>query len=251
MLQALGVCKTFGGIHALETATLKIPAGSITGIVGPNGAGKSTLFNILSGLMRPDRGEVWFQGENVTGRQAHELAHRGLVRTFQISRELGELTVLENLLLARPAQAGENVWRGLASRSRVRNEETVGVMAARELLERVELWRLADEPARTLSGGQKKLLELCRALMLHPKAILLDEPAAGVNPVLLSQLCEFILTLSAEGTTFAIVEHNMDMVAKLCDPVYVLAEGRVLTTGTFSSIVADQRVMDAYLGGTP
>ncbi len=249
MLESIGVFKTFGGIHALEDVSVRVMKGSITGIVGPNGAGKSTLFNILSSLMPPDRGEVWFCGEQVTGQPPHMLAHRGLVRTFQISRELGELTVLENLLLARPRQSGESIWNSLVSRGRIREEEEVGAREARELLERVNLWRLADAPARTLSGGQKKLLELCRALMLRPKAILLDEPAAGVNPVLIAGLCAFISQLRDEGVTFAIVEHNMDLVARLCDPVYVLAEGRMLTTGTFASVVADQRVMEAYLGG--
>lgn len=249
MLESIGVFKTFGGIHALEDVSLNVPKGSITGIVGPNGAGKSTLFNILSGLMPPDCGKVWFRGEQVTGQPPHVLALRGLVRTFQISRELGELTVLENLLLARPSQSGERIWSSLVSRRRIHEEEASGAREAKELLERVNLWRLADAPARTLSGGQKKLLELCRALMLRPKAILLDEPAAGVNPVLIAGLCTFISRLRDEGVTFAIVEHNMDLVAQLCDPVYVLAEGRVLTTGTFASVIADQRVMEAYLGG--
>lgn len=249
MLESIGVRKTFGGIHALEDVSLRVAGGSITGIVGPNGAGKSTLFNVLSGLMSPDRGEVRFRGRRVTGQPPHVLASLGLVRTFQISRELGELTVLENLLLARPHQAGERVWRSLVSRGRIHAEEAEGAREARALLERVDLWRLADAPARTLSGGQKKLLELCRALMLRPKAILLDEPAAGVNPVLIAGLCTFISRLRDEGVTFAIVEHNMDLVARLCDPVYVLAEGRVLTTGTFASVVADRRVMEAYLGG--
>lgn len=251
MLQSIGVFKTFGGIHALEDVSLRVTEGSITGIVGPNGAGKSTLFNIMSGLMPPDRGEVWFRGEQVTGRPPHVLAHRGLVRTFQISRELGELTVLENLLLARPRQSGESVWNSLVSHRRGREEEADGARGARELLERVNLWRLADAPARTLSGGQKKLLELCRALMLRPKVILLDEPAAGVNPVLIAELCAFVSRLRGEGVTFAIVEHNMDLIAQLCDPVYVFAEGRLLTTGTFASVVADQRVMQAYLGSGP
>jgi ABC-type branched-subunit amino acid transport system ATPase component len=251
VLESIRVFKTFGGIHALEDVSLKVPAGSITGIVGPNGAGKSTLFNVLSGLMSPDGGEVRFSGEQVTGQPSHVLAHRGLVRTFQISRELGELTVLENLLLARPRQSGESMWNSLVSRGRIRDEEGCGVREARELLERVNLWRLADAPARALSGGQKKLLELCRALMLRPKAILLDEPASGVNPVLIAGLCAFIARLrDEEGITFAIVEHNMDLVAELCDPVYVLAEGKVLTTGTFAGVVADRRVMEAYLGGT-
>jgi ABC-type branched-subunit amino acid transport system ATPase component len=172
-----------------------------------------------------------------------------VVRTFQISRELGELTVLENLLFARPHQTGESVWKAFAFPRRVRREERAAADRARAILERVGLWRLADQPARGLSGGQKKLLELCRALMLDPKVILLDEPAAGVSPPMRAEISHVIRTLCDQGITFVIVEHDMDMVASICERVYVFAEGTNLTCGSFKEIAADRRVVDAYLGG--
>lgn len=249
MLEAIEVERRFGGVRALDRCDVRVPAGSITGIIGPNGAGKSTLFNVVSGLIPPQSGRVTLDGADVTGRGPREMAVRGLVRTFQISRELGELTVLENLLTARPNQSGESAWRALLLPGLVHDEERRAVEQARALLERVKLWHLADAPASTLSGGQKKLLELARALMLKPKVILLDEPAAGVNPSLIRELSEFIVGLRDEGVTFAIVEHNMDLVAEICDPVYVLAEGRTLVHGTYREVTADRRVVNAYLGG--
>ena len=174
---------------------------------------------------------------------------RGLVRTFQISRELGELTVLENLLFARPNQTGESVWKAFAFPRRVRREERAAADRAHAILERVGLWRLADHPARGLSGGQKKLLELCRALMLDPKVVLLDEPAAGLSPPMRAEISRVIRTLCDEGITFVIVEHDMDMVASICERIYVFAEGTNLTCGSFKEIAADRRVVDAYLGG--
>jgi ABC-type branched-subunit amino acid transport system ATPase component len=249
MLEGVGLSKRFGGVLALREASLEVPRGTVTGIVGPNGAGKTTLFNVLSGLYRPDAGQVVLDGRDVTALPIHERALRGMTRTFQISRELGELTVAENLLLASPGQAGERLLANLLSPKRVALEERRGLDEARRLLERTGLWRLADAPARTLSGGQKKLLELARALMTRPKVLLLDEPAAGVNPSLVNELTRFIESLRADGLTVAIVEHNMDMVAAVCDPVYVLAEGAVLARGSFAEVSADRRVIDAYLGG--
>lgn len=249
MLEGVGLSKRFGGIRALREASVEVPRGTVTGIVGPNGAGKTTLFNVLSGLYRPDGGRVMLDGHDVTTLPMHERALRGMTRTFQISRELGELTVAENLLLAAPRQSGEGLLANFLRPARVAGEERSRLDAARVLLERTGLWRLADEPARTLSGGQKKLLELARALMTRPKVLLLDEPAAGVNPSLVNELTRFIESLRDEGLTVAIVEHNMDMVAAVCDPVYVLAEGTVLTRGTFGEVSADRRVIDAYLGG--
>ena len=249
MLEGIGLSKRFGGVLALRGASVEVPRGTVTGIVGPNGAGKTTLFNVLSGLYRPDAGRVVLDGRDVTALPMHERARRGMTRTFQISRELGELTVAENLLLAVPGQAGEGLLANLLSPGRVAREERRGLEEARGLLERTGLWQLADAPARTLSGGQKKLLELARALMTRPKVLLLDEPAAGVNPSLVNELTRFIESLRADGLTVAIVEHNMDMVAAVCDPVYVLAEGTVLARGSFAEVSADRRVIDAYLGG--
>ena len=248
MLSAQNVAKSFGGFKALNGCSIEIGARSITGIIGPNGAGKSTLFNILGGLFPPDAGTLRFDGHDIQGRRPDELARMGLVRTFQISRELGELTVLENMLLGSPAQSGEAVWRNFARPARVHSEQAAAIARARALLEQVNLWPLANEPARNLSGGQKKLLEISRALMLDPKLIMLDEPTAGVSPLMSKSLGEAIARLRAGGLTFAIIEHDMDVIAELCSPIYVLAEGRTLMSGTFKEVVANREVMHAYLG---
>ena len=248
MLSADKISKSFGGFHALNECSLQIRAGSITGIIGPNGAGKSTLFNVFGALLPPDAGAIRFQDRNIRGLRSDQLARLGLVRTFQISRELGELTVLENMLLASPAQSGDSVWRNFLMPKRVRNEQSVAIVRAKRLLQEVNLWLLANEPARNLSGGQKKLLEISRALMLDPKLILLDEPTAGVSPLMSKALAETITKLRAGGLTFAIIEHDMDVVAQLCSPIYVLAEGRTLMSGTFNEVVSNRDVMRAYLG---
>ena len=248
MLSARNVSKSFGGFQALNACSIEIGARSITGIIGPNGAGKSTLFNILGGLIPPDAGKLDFDGHDIAGRRPDELARLGLVRTFQISRELGELTVLENMLLASPAQSGETVWRNFVAAARVRAEQDAGIARARALLEQVNLWPLANEPAKNLSGGQKKLLEISRALMLAPKVILLDEPTAGVSPLMSKSLGEVIAKLRAGGLTLVIIEHDMDVIAELCSPIYVLAEGRTLMSGTFKEVVSNRDVMHAYLG---
>jgi ABC-type branched-subunit amino acid transport system ATPase component len=204
---------------------------------------------VLAGRRRPQAGAVRLMGRTVTRMPVHRRAQLGLTRTFQISRELGSLTVLENLLLAAPRQPGEAIWNVFTRPGLVRRAEEAALSRADALLARVSLRRLADQPADALSGGQKKLLELCRALMLEPRVVLLDEPAAGVNPVLVGEIADFVRTLRDEGLTFAIVEHNMDLIAALCDPIYVLAEGRVLRHGHFSEIAADDAVAQAYLGG--
>ena len=249
MLLAENVGKAFGGVIALRDIRLEAPERHITGIIGPNGAGKSTLLNVIGGLLKSDGGRVTLQGHDISHLPPHKRAHLGLVRTFQISRELGDLTVLENLLLARPNQTGESVWKAFLRYPAVRREEREAARRARLILERVGLWRLADAAARSLSGGQKKLLELCRALMLDPKIILLDEPAAGVSPPMRVEIGNVIKSLRDEGLSFVIVEHDMDMVANLCDFVYVMAEGANLPSGTFAQVVAEKRVVRAYLGG--
>lgn len=249
VLEARNIGLSFGDFVALDDVSLSFRRGGITGVVGPNGAGKSTLFNVLGGQVRPRHGAVIFSGQDISALPAHRRARRGLTRTFQISRELGALTVLENLLLAFPRQQGEEVLPVFFRKSAVKRAEEEALQHARALLKRVNLWRLADAPANALSGGQKKLLELCRALMLEPAFVLLDEPAAGVNPVLVGEIADFIRTLQGEGMSFGIVEHNMDLIAALCDPIHVLAEGRVLTSGTFAEISANTQVTDAYLGG--
>ncbi|SEU35717.1 ABC transporter ATP-binding protein [Stigmatella erecta] len=249
MLQADHISKRLGGIAALSHCSLVIGKGLVTGIIGPNGAGKSTLFNVLGGLMAPDQGRVLLEGRDVSGLPPHRLAALGLVRTFQIARDLAELTVLENLLLARPSQTGESLLGALFRPARVRQEEREALQKASALLGRFGLLQHADAPARSLSGGQKKLLELARALMLEPKVILLDEPAAGVSPVMVRGLARIIGELRSEGLTFAIIEHDMDLIAELCDHVYVMAEGTPLTAGRFAEVTADRRVVQAYLGG--
>jgi len=248
MLAATQVVKSFGGFQALARCTLEIERGTVTGIIGPNGAGKSTLFNVLAGLLEPDSGAVALKGRSLLGLRPDQRAKTGLVRTFQISRELRGLTVLENVLLASPHQSGDVAWRCFAAPRRVREEEQMAIRRARELLEQVDLWGLANEPAGNLSGGQKKLLEISRALMQQPEIILLDEPAAGVSPVMIKILGETILRLRGAGITFAIIEHDMDVIARLCDPIYVLAEGRTLTRGTFREVASNHEVMQAYLG---
>jgi len=248
MLAANALTKSFGGFQALAGCSLEIAPQSITGIIGPNGAGKSTLFNVLGGLLAPESGDVVFEGRSILGLRADERAKIGLVRTFQISRELGELTVLENMLLASPRQYGETVWRSLFTPARVRAQERAAMEKARTLLDQVNLAQLADEQAKNLSGGQKKLLEISRALMLEPKIILLDEPTAGVSPVMTEALAQTILKLRHQGLTFAIIEHDMDVIAQLCAPIFVLAEGRTLMRGSFREVASNAEVMSAYLG---
>jgi len=248
MLHASGLVKSFGGFQALAGCSLEIARQSITGIIGPNGAGKSTLFNVLGGLMLPETGDVTFEGRSILRLRPDERARIGVVRTFQISRELGELTVLENMLLASPHQYGEDLWRCFLMPSRVRSQERAAVAKARARLEQVNLWSLANEQAKNLSGGQKKLLEISRALMLEPKIILLDEPTAGVSPLMTQALAGTILELRSQGLTFAIIEHDMDVIAQLCAPIFVLAEGRTLMRGTYREVASNGEVMNAYLG---
>jgi ABC-type branched-subunit amino acid transport system ATPase component len=249
VLSVTGVTKAFGGVAALREAQFDAETRRITGIIGPNGAGKSTLLYVVGGLVSPDAGRVILDGEDITTLAPCKRAQRGLIRTFQISRELSELTVLENLLFARMGQSGETIWKNFLMHGRVEAEEEAAIQRAGEVLDRVGLRHLADNPAHALSGGQRKLLELCRALMVDPKIILLDEPGAGVSPVMRVQISDVIKSLRDEGVTFVIIEHDMDMIARLCDRVYVFAEGKNLTDGSFSDIVADKRVIDAYLGG--
>jgi ABC-type branched-subunit amino acid transport system ATPase component len=242
------VTKRYGGFKALDRCSVSFELGRITGVIGPNGAGKTTLLNVIAGFAPPDAGTIHFDGADVTAMPAHRLAARGLVRTFQIARELASLTVLENLLLAAADARSESISSALFRRGAIKLAERRIAVRARALLARVGLWQLADAPASALSGGQKKLLELARALMLEPRFILLDEPAAGVAPPLVAELAALVRELLAEGISFGIVEHDMDLVARLCDRVYVLAEGRTLVSGSFAEIAADKEVAEAYLG---
>lgn len=248
LLSAHGLSKSFGGIQALNNVSIEVQMGSITGLIGPNGAGKTTLFNLLSHFILPDRGEVIFDGEPIQTLRSHRIAQQGLIRTFQVARVLSRLSVLENMLLGAQNQTGENLLQVLAKPKRVKREEKQQRDRALVLLESVGLADKAYEYAGSLSGGQRKLLELARAMMTHPKLILLDEPAAGVNPTLINQISEHVLRWHEEGITFLIIEHNMDVIMSLCQQVWVLAEGTNLANGTPEEIQGNSEVLEAYLG---
>jgi neutral amino acid transport system ATP-binding protein len=232
--------REFGGVTALRDCTFSVEEGSITGLIGPNGAGKTTVFNIICGLVKPTAGTVWFEDDEITGRRPHRVARAGIARTFQITRELGELTLLENVAVHAPARG----LRALIGGSILDSERA----RALELLEFVGLERLAEEPAKSLSYGQKKLLELAGVLMAEPRLIMLDEPAGGVNPRLLEDIIDRIRELNARGVTFLIVEHNMDVVMGLSDSVVVMAHGEVLLQDRPEAVQVDDAVLDAYLG---
>ncbi len=248
LLTATGIAKSFGGIKAVNNAEIEVEKGSITGLIGPNGAGKTTLFNLLSNFIRPDRGTVVFDGEQIQHLQPYQIAQQGMVRTFQVARTLSRLSVMENMLLAAQKQTGENFWLVLLQPKLVAAEERQLREQAIALLESVGLAHMANEYAGALSGGQRKLLEMARALMTNPKLILLDEPAAGVNPTLINQICDRIKLWNSEGMTFLIIEHNMDVIMSLCDRVWVLAEGKNLVVGTPAEIQTNSQVLEAYLG---
>jgi branched-chain amino acid transport system ATP-binding protein len=247
-IEARNLVKVFGGLRAVDDMSITLGQGEMLGVIGPNGAGKTTLFNLLAGSLRPNGGTILVAGRDLTRAGAHRRIGAGVGRTFQIPRPFAEMTVLENVLTGRQGQAGEQFWRNLAPSRRVANEERAAVDRARELLDFVTLSALANEPARILSGGQRKLLELARVLMADPTSILLDEPAAGVNPSLLEIIIDRLLTLNAAGKAILLIEHNMDAVSRLCGRVVVMANGRFLTEGTPAAIVRDPRVIDAYLG---
>ncbi|MBD2774961.1 ABC transporter ATP-binding protein [Iningainema tapete] len=248
LLAASGLCKSFGGIKAVDNASIQVASRSITGLIGPNGAGKTTLFNLLSNFIRSDKGKVVFDGEQIQHLQPYQIAQQGLVRTFQVARALSRLTVLDNMLLAAQKQIGENFWRVQFQQKQIAQEENQLEQRALSVLESVGLAHKAHDYAGGLSGGQRKLLEMGRALMTNPKLILLDEPAAGVNPRLIDEICSRILAWNREGMTFLIIEHNMDVIMSLCDHVWVLAEGSNLADGTPEQIQTNTKVLEAYLG---
>lgn len=243
--------KEFGGILAVDDASFEVETGTLTGLIGPNGAGKSTTFNCITGVYQPTAGTVQFNGEDITGLAPHTVANRGLVRTFQIARELKEMTVLENLMLAPKGQRGEALWRSVFPFVRGAVVEQGEELRERcwETLEFFEIDHLADEYAKNLSGGQRKLLELSRALLTDPDTVLLDEPFAGVNPSLEERLLEHIHQLRDEGYTFLIVEHDMDLIMENCERIIVMHQGSVLTKGSPADIQSNEEVIEAYLGG--
>ena len=251
-LRVEGLRKEFGGITAVDGASFHVEAGSLTGLIGPNGAGKSTTFNCIAGVHEPTAGTVYFRGEDITGLRPDQIANRRLVRTFQIAREMEEMTVLENLMLAPRGQSGEtltySVLPGL--RGRVVGQEEALRERAWETLEFFEIDHLAGEFAGTLSGGQRKLLEMARVLMTDPEMVLLDEPLAGVNPTLEKKLLERVHELREEGLTFLLVEHDMDVIMNNCEHIIVMHQGKVLAEGDADDIRGNERVIDAYLGDT-
>ena len=249
LLAVRGLTRGFYGIRALDGADLEVEPGTITGLIGPNGAGKTTLFNCVSGVVPPDGGTVLFDSRDITGARPEAITQAGMVRTFQIARGFPRLTVLENLMLYGRDQPGEGFARALSGIGRVRGREAEIKDRAIAIADRLNLKAVIDNPASDLSGGQKKLLEIGRALMSAPKLILLDEPIAGVNPTLSGEIAEHLTALKDDGLTLLIIEHDMDMIARLCDPVIVMAEGRRLTEGRFADIAADPRVQEAYMGG--
>jgi branched-chain amino acid transport system ATP-binding protein len=249
ILEAVALVKRFGGATAVDGVSLAVSAGDIAGLIGPNGAGKTTLFDLLAGGQRATSGQILLSGRAVETQAAHARLRAGLGRTFQIARPFAAMSVVENVMLGAQRHPGERVWPNWLRASRVARAEAANFARAMELLEFLSLAPLAYAPAAVLSGGQRKLLELARVLMAEPAMVLLDEPAAGVAPALLEIIMDRIASLNARGTTFLIVEHNLELVARLCRHVFVMAGGKLLTEGTPAEVVADARVIAAYLGG--
>ncbi len=248
IIEVNGVSKWFGGLKAVSECSLSVARGSITGLIGPNGAGKSTLFDIVAGAHRPDKGSVIFDGEDITALSPHERFSKGMLRTFQIAREFSHLTALENLMTV-PPQPGENLGAMWFRPGRVRAAEHDVRAKASDVLRFLHLWHVRNELAGNLSGGQKKLLELGRTMMVDAKVVLLDEVAAGVNRTLLKDLADNIVRMNKEiGYTFFVVEHDMDLIGRLCNPVIVMAEGTVIAEGTLAEIRARPDIVDAYFG---
>ncbi|SLN40496.1 Lipopolysaccharide export system ATP-binding protein LptB [Aquimixticola soesokkakensis] len=239
----------FGGFRAVDGASITIEKGSITGLIGPNGAGKTSLFNVIAGVLKPTSGRVIFDGEDITGLAPHALFHKGLLRTFQIAHEFSSMTVRENLMMVPAAQSGEGLWNTWFHRKRIQAEESALRAKADEVLEFLTIPHIADEKAGNISGGQKKLLELGRTMMVDAKIVFLDEVGAGVNRTLLYTIGDAIKRLNTErGYTFVMIEHDMDFIKQLCDPVIVMAQGQVLARGTAEAIMSNEAVIEAYLG---
>ena len=249
ILQVNGLSKYFGGLAAVSNCTLNIKKGSITGIIGPNGSGKTTLFNLIAGNLKPNQGKVLFNNDDITGVPAYELFSKGILRTFQIAHEFTNLTVLENLMMVPGNQTGEKLMNVLMSSKIIKSEEEEIKNKALEVAEFLNLKHLSNELAGNLSGGQKKLLELGRTMMVDANLVLLDEVGAGVNRTLLKDLGTAILRLNKErGYTFCMIEHDMDFISRMCDPLIVMSEGSVLFEGTSDEVKKNEKVIDSYLG---
>ncbi|RLC03966.1 MAG: ABC transporter ATP-binding protein [Deltaproteobacteria bacterium] len=249
MIKVNNLSKHFGGIKAVDKVNLHIKKGSITGLIGPNGAGKTTLFNLIAGLYKPTSGKIYLEDEDITGLDSHNLFHKGLLRTFQIAHPFPTLTVLENLMMVPGNQLGENIINSWVRRGQIQKQENRLQKKAEEVIKFLNILHLKNEKAGRLSGGQKKLLELARTMMVDARVVLLDEVGAGVNRTLLRQIGDAILRLNSEhGYTFCMIEHDMDFISKLCNPVIVLTSGSVLTEGTPKEVKNNEQVIDAYLG---
>lgn len=248
LLEVRDLHRSFYGVTAVEGASFFVEPGTITGLIGPNGAGKTTAFNCITGVVPPEGGTVLFDGEDITGWAPERITGRGLVRTFQIARGFEHLSVYENLMVYGNAQPGESLWTAIVSTATARRREEELTQRALAIAQRLRLHTVIDNAASDLSGGQKKLLEIGRALMTEPKLILLDEPIAGVNRTLANEIAADLQALCAEGLTFLVIEHDMNMVARICDPVIVMAEGKDLVRGSFETIANDPRVQEAYMG---
>jgi len=248
-LEVAGVTKRFGAHRAVDDVSFRVRPGTITGLIGPNGAGKTTMFNLIAGALQPSAGRISLGERRLDGARPHRVLHAGVARTFQIPRPFAAMTVLENVMLAARDQPGERVWTSWLRPGIVAASERAVRERARELLDFVGLGAMIGAPARTLSGGQRKLLELARALMTSPRVLLLDEPAAGVTPSLVNAIAERIVALHERGVTILLIEHNLDFVMRLCRPVLVMAGGRLLLEAAPDTVRADPRVIEAYLGG--
>jgi branched-chain amino acid transport system ATP-binding protein len=248
MLDVSSVTKRFGGATAVAGVSLNVAAGDIVGLIGPNGAGKTTLFNVIAGSLTASSGRIRLEGSDITREKPHRRMARGMGRTFQIARPFSEMTLLENMLTAAQHQLGERVFSNWLAPGRVATQERASAEKATSLLEFLGLSHLASQPARVLSGGQRKLLELGRVMMADPHIILLDEPGAGVNPALLETIIERIAEINRRGVTFLIIEHNMDLVSRLCRHVFVMSAGAMLFEGSPNAVLREPAVIDAYLG---
>ena len=249
MILVQDVVKLFGGVAAVDGVSMEIKQGTITGLIGPNGAGKSTLFNLIAGNLSPESGSIYLDGEDVTGLKPHMLFSKGLLRTFQIAHEFQSLSVLDNLMMVPSLQVGESLLGAWFKRDKVLLQEAENRGIAEEVISFLNMGHLANELAGNLSGGQKKLLELGRTMMASPKVVILDEVGAGVNRTLLKEIGDAILSMNRErGFTFCMIEHDMDFISRLCDPVVVMAEGKILAQGSVEEIKANEDVIEAYLG---
>ena len=248
LLEVAGLSKSFGGVHAISDLSFSVEEASITGLIGPNGAGKSTLIETVTGFLKPDRGVIRFGNREIQGLNPHRISAFGLMRTFQLAHEFPALTVMENMLVAAITDGRDSLWRAVLMPGALRRAQDLDRMRAREVLDTFGLLQLRDDLARTLSGGQKRLLEFARLVMAKPKMVMLDEPMAGINPTMRARIQDSVRNLRAHGITVLLVEHNLDTVEALCSTVVVMAAGQRIASGTMETLRSNRAVVDAYLG---